>query len=150
MHKLTIKPVATTGSRQFMNNINYSRGQLVTPTGVKSETIRYYEGRGLLPTAVKSTGGHRIYSEVHVKRLIFIRRSRELGFTLGEIEELIDLSTDTEKSCEHVRDASVVHLADIKTKIKDLKKMQATLSKMIKQCDTNTSPSCPIIEALCS
>ncbi|WP_373081035.1 helix-turn-helix domain-containing protein [Zhongshania sp.] len=128
----------------------YSRAQVAKSTDVNSETIRYYEDYGLIKPPTRSAGGHRMYTKEHVLSLTFIRRSRELGFTLHEIKSLIDLSDDSEKSCTQVRDLSAIHLTDIKTKIKDLKKMEKTLTEMIKQCDANTSPACPIIDVLSS
>ena len=146
----TINPVVTTGSSADMPKISgtYSRGQLAEVTGVKSETIRYYEKCGLLAVTARSAGGHRIYSEDHVKRLQFIRRCRELGFSLGEIEGLLELDSGENKTCEQVRHATEVHLRDVQEKISDLKKMEDTLVELISQCDDLSSPICPIIEAL--
>ena len=126
----------------------YSRGQLAKSTGVKAETIRYYEKCGLLDTPARSAGGHRIYSEGHAGRLKFIRRCRELGFAISEIEDLLGLVSAGGKSCEQVRQTTATHLADVHEKITDLRKMERTLKALIDQCDVNTSPDCPIIEAL--
>ena len=146
----TINPVVTTGSSSNMPKLSgtYSRGQLAEVTGVKSETVRYYEKCGLLAVTARSAGGHRIYSEGHVKRLQFIRRCRELGFSLGEIEGLLELDSGEDKTCEQVRHTTAVHLKDVQEKISDLKKMEATLAVLISQCDDLSSPRCPIIEAL--
>jgi MerR family transcriptional regulator, mercuric resistance operon regulatory protein len=126
----------------------YFRGQLAELTGVKSETIRYYEQRGLLCVPMRSPGGHRIYSQEHVRRLQFIRRCRELGFSLVEIEGLLELTRGERKSCEQVQNATEVHFGDVQKKISDLRKMEHTLEGLISQCDDLTSPTCPIIEAL--
>ena len=125
----------------------YSRGQLAKSTGVKGETIRYYENCGLLNTPERSLAGYRIYSEDHAKRLLFIRRCRELGFSLNEIDGLLCL-TDDDKSCVQVRELTATHLNDVRDKIKDLKKMERALRDMVAQCDADTSPDCPIIEVL--
>jgi MerR family transcriptional regulator, mercuric resistance operon regulatory protein len=93
----------------------------------------------------KSAGGHRIYSEGHVKRLQFIRRCRELGFSLGEIEGLLELDSGEDKTCEQVCHATAIHLRDVQEKISDLKKMEATLAVLTSQCDDLSSPICPII-----
>ena len=85
----------------------YSRGQLAKSKGVKGETIRYYENCGLLNTPERSLAGYRIYSEDHAKRLLFIRRCRELGFSLNEIDGLLCL-TDDDKSCVQVRELTVL------------------------------------------
>lgn len=128
----------------------YSRGQLARATGVKGETIRYYETCGLLNAPARSAGGHRIYTEGHAGQLKFIRRCRELGFAISEIDGLLGLVVAQEKSCEQVRRATETHLSDVKNKIKDLRKMERTLKELIGQCDANSSPACPVIEALYS
>jgi len=128
----------------------YSRGQLATETGVKAETIRYYEKCGLLDAPDRSAGGHRIYSDVDARKLVFIRRCRELGFSLIEIEQLLGLADVGEKSCEQVQRSTQTHLDDVQCKIRDLRKMERTLKDMINRCEENVSASCPIIESLYS
>jgi MerR family mercuric resistance operon transcriptional regulator len=128
----------------------YSRGQLAKITGVKGETIRYYEKCGLISEPARSSGGHRLYSDEGAGRLKFIRRCRELGFTLREIEDLLSLANAGEKSCPQVQHATTVHLSDVHDKIKDLKKIERTLKDLIKQCDENIEPSCPTIKSLFS
>lgn len=128
----------------------YSRGELATLTAVKGETIRYYEKCGLLEAPARSSGGHRIYSEKHAGQVKFIRRCRELGFAINEIAGLLGLVSIGEKSCQQVQQATTAHLSEIHNKIKDLKKMERTLKDLIKQCEGNTAPSCPIIETLFS
>ncbi|WP_339673263.1 helix-turn-helix domain-containing protein [Dasania marina] len=128
----------------------YSRGELAKLTAVKAETIRYYEKCGLLKAPARSAGGHRIYSAEHAGQLKFIRRCRELGFTINEIEGLLSLASIGEKSCQQVQQATTAHLSDVHNKIKDLKKMEKTLKDLVKQCEGNTAPSCPIIETLFS
>ncbi len=128
----------------------YSRGQLAKLTGVKGETIRYYEKCGLLDAPARSAGGHRIYSEDHAGQLKFIRRCRELGFAISEIEGLLGLASAGGETCEQVRQTTATHLIDVQDKIKDLRKMERALKVLIEQCDTDTSPDCPIIEALFS
>ncbi|MCL4113358.1 UNVERIFIED_CONTAM: hypothetical protein GTU68_027546 [Idotea baltica] len=128
----------------------YSRGQLANVTGVKGETIRYYEKCGLLDAPARSTGGHRIYTQDHEARLKCIRRCRELGFAISEINELLGLSDAREQTCDQVRQKTATHLDDVRDKIKDLKKMERTLQGLIGQCENNTARSCPIIETLFS
>jgi MerR family mercuric resistance operon transcriptional regulator len=126
----------------------YSRGQLAISTGVKGETIRYYEKCGLFDAPARSAGGHRIYTNDHANRLKFIRRCRELGFAISEINGLLSLADSQDKSCEQVRQTTAAHMTDVRQKIKDLKKMERTLKELIAQCDMNASPNCPIIEIL--
>ena len=128
----------------------YSRGQLAKLTDVKGETIRYYEKCGLLDAPARSAGGHRIYTEEHVGQLKFIRRCRELGFTISEIDGLFGLAGAHGKTCEQVRQATAAHLNDVQNKIKDLRKMERTLKDLISQCEVNLSPDCPIIDVLSS
>jgi MerR family mercuric resistance operon transcriptional regulator len=130
--------------------VTYSRGQLAKFTGVKGETIRYYENCGLLDAPARSAGGHRIYSEDHAGRLKFIRRCRELGFAISEIDGLLGLASAGGESCEQVRQTTATHLMDVQNKLKDLRKMERALKDLIVQCDADTSPDCPIIEVLFS
>ena len=127
-----------------------SRGVLASQTGVNSETIRYYEKIGLMPDPARSSAGHRVYDESHAKRLSFVRRSRELGFTLREIRELLELVDGGDYTCADVRDRTLVHLHDVSRKIRDLQKMQQTLKSMASKCDGGSVPECPIVDALYS
>lgn len=129
---------------------SYSRGQLAQSTGVKGETIRYYENCGLLAPPGRSAGGHRLYTEDHVVRLKFIRRARELGFSLSEITGLIRLADAGDRNCDEVRETTTTHLTDVREKIRDLRKMERTLKELVRQCDDNSSPGCPIIAVLSS
>ncbi len=119
---------------------NLSRGTLAKQSGVNIETIRYYENIELMPDPMRSEGGHRLYNETHLQRLSFIRRCRELGFTLKEIRGLLKLVDGGDYTCAEVRDLTIEHLDDVKQKINDLKKMQSTLKTMVSQCDGELEP----------
>ena len=95
-----------------------TRGVLSKPTGCNIETVRYYERVGLMPDPVRGEGGHRLYSEEHVRRLRFIRRCRELEFTIKEIRVLLDLVDRRDYTCAEVRNISVAHVEKIRHKIK--------------------------------
>ncbi len=125
-----------------------SRGTLAKHSGVNSETIRFYEKKGLMPDPQRSAGGHRIYDRSHLKRLSFIRRTRELGFTIREVCDLLDLVDSEEYTCAEVRDRTVAHLQDVEQKLRDLQNMQQTLNNMVSKCDGGSVPECPIIDAL--
>jgi len=127
-----------------------SRGSLGKQTGVNIETIRYYEKIGLMPDPVRSSGGYRIYDHSHLKRLSFVRRSRELGFTLREIRELLELVDGGDYTCAEVRDRTIVHLEEVAQKIRDLQKMQRILKTMAAKCDGGLVPECPIVDSLYS
>lgn len=128
----------------------FSRGKLAKLADIKAETIRYYEKCELIDEPPRSAGGHRIYSEEHLRRLTFIRRCRELGFSISEIRGLLGLANGGEKNCEKVQQATLTHLSDVQHKIKDLRKMERTLKEMVKQCESNTAAACPVIEGLFS
>lgn len=112
------------------------------------ETIRYYERIGLLPKPPRTGGGHRLYDREQVKRLTFIRRTRELGFSLDEIRALLQLVDGKRYTCREVNALMEDHLGEIKKKISDLKKLQKTLANISSQCKGGMVPECPIIEAL--
>ena len=131
-----------------MSNKELSRGALASRSGVNSETVRYYEKIGLMPDPSRSSGGHRVYEQEHVKRLSFIRRTRELGFTLKEIRGLLILVDGGDYTCAEVRDRTLTHLDDVATKIRDLQKMQRTLKSISSKCDGGLVPDCPIVDAL--
>ncbi len=122
-------------------------GKLSQETGVKIETIRFYEKEGLMPKPSRKASGHRIYNLSQVKQLGFIKRGRELGFSLADIRELIGAENNP-PSCNDVFTLTDRHLASIKAKIIDLRKLEKRLSLIAKECRQNDDPCCPIIDAL--
>ncbi len=125
-----------------------TRGELAAQTGCNIETIRYYEQIGLLPPPPRSQGGHRLYGEDLRKRLGFIRRSRDLGFTLDETRGLLRLVDGGNYTCAQVEGLAREHVREIQRKILDLRKLKRALEEMASQCGGETVPSCPIIDAL--
>ena len=125
----------------------FSIGRLSQRTGVNIETIRYYEKIALLPPPPRTEGGHRLYPEGHLRRLVFIRRSRELGFTLDEIRNLLGL-VEGGHACGDVQNAALAHLTNIHQKIADLRRMERTLAETAARCEGGTAPYCPIIDVL--
>ncbi len=125
-----------------------SIGLLSTQTNCKIETIRYYEKIGIFPKPPRTEGGHRIYSENHLKRLVFIRRGRELGFSLEDIRALLKLIDGGGHTCQQVEAITLHHLGNIHQKILDLKKLEKMLSKISSQCEGGVIPDCPILDAL--
>lgn len=123
-------------------------GELSKRTGVNIETIRYYERREILPKPARSTGGHRLYTTEQTKRLIFVRRSRELGFTLTEVRALLSMADDQRATCADVRQFTAAHLEDVRRKRADLAQLERVLVGMIDECDRGEVPDCPIIDAL--
>jgi len=124
------------------------RGELAQRSGCNIETVRFYERQGLLPAPPRTAGGHRDYAFEHLKRLTFIRRSRELGFTLGEVRSLLGLVDGGEWTCAQVRAMTLEHLADVQRKIADLQSLAQILGDMASQCDGSAVPECPIVDAL--
>jgi MerR family mercuric resistance operon transcriptional regulator len=122
-------------------------GVLSGQTGVNVETIRYYEREGLLPRAPRTAGGHRVFGKAHLRRLFFIRRSRELGFSGTEVRALLRL-VDGGYTCGEVRDLTLRHLADVRAKIADLRRLEQALAAISSKCAGNDLPDCPIVEAL--
>jgi MerR family mercuric resistance operon transcriptional regulator len=126
----------------------FTIGSLSRGTGCKIETIRYYERIGLLPKPPRSQGGHRLYEEAHLKRLTFIRRSRELGFTLHEVRGLLRLVDGGSYTCAEVKALTLDHVAEVRHKLADLRKVKRVLEEMAAECDGGEVPECPIIDAL--
>jgi Cu(I)-responsive transcriptional regulator len=126
-----------------------SIGALGRATDTKIETIRYYERIGLLPPPPRTgTGNYRSYTKDHLGRLSFVRRSRDLGFTLDQIRALLDLSDQRERECAAVDAIACEHLTEVERKIADLTALRRELQHLIGQCRHGTVAECGIIEAL--
>lgn len=123
-------------------------GALSERTGVNIETIRYYERIGLLPAPPRSSGRHRLYGEPYRRRLTFIRRARELGFSLEEVRALLGLGGAHDLTCREVSTLTRQHIEAIRAKIRDLKKLERTLSDLAARCQGDDVPECPILETL--
>jgi MerR family mercuric resistance operon transcriptional regulator len=123
-------------------------GTLSSETGVNIETIRYYEKIGLVPAPPRAEGRERVYDGTHLKRLTFIRRGRELGFSLDEIRALLGLVRGGDLSCEEVKTMTKQHITGIRRKVKDLKKLERVLTELAAKCRGNAVPDCPILDAL--
>ena len=122
-------------------------GELSRRTGCNIETIRYYERIGLMP-APPRRGRYRSYGAEDVGRLGFVRRARELGFTLDEVRALLGLAAGGQASCAEVRDLAASHLQDVRARIADLKRMERVLAGSVRACDAGQDPGCPLIHAL--
>ena len=124
------------------------RGELAKRTGCHLETIRYYENAGLMPEPARTDAGHRIYDRDEERRLKFILRARELGFTIEELRQMLSLADGEGGSCRNIHAMTKSHIAGIRQKISDLQKLDATLSEISKRCARGDAPECPIIDAL--
>ena len=123
-------------------------GQLAEATGTKVETIRFYESIGLLEEPARTSGNYRVYSPGHLARLSFIRRSRDLGFTIDEVRALIGLADRKGQSCGEVDTIARAHLADIDRKISDLRALKRQLTSVVESCGRGIIEDCKILEAL--
>ncbi len=123
-------------------------GTLARLTGCKVETIRYYERIGILPEPPRNSGGQRRYRAWHLKRLNFVRRARDLGFTLADVRGLLRLVDEQDHSCEEVRTMALGHLEAVRARLADLEAMEAVLGEMVARCEGGKVPDCPIIDAL--
>lgn len=126
----------------------YTIGELAAQSGVHLETIRYFERIGLLARPERSAGGHRLFSSEHLARLNFIRRAREMGFSQGEVRALMSLSDGELASCGEVKILAENHLANIRQKIRDLRRLERLLALTVIQCTGGKAPKCPVIEAI--
>lgn len=126
---------------------DFTIGHLSKETGVGIETIRYYEKSRLLPKPPRTPGGHRLYQNEHLKRLLFVRRSRELGFSMEEIRNLLAL-VDGGYTCGQVKTAALDHLKEVRLKISDLRRMERTLANTAARCKGGNAPKCPIVDVL--
>jgi MerR family mercuric resistance operon transcriptional regulator len=131
-------------------NTEITIGELSRRTGCKVETVRYYERIGLLPKARREDGGRfRRYDDDDVARLRFIRRARQLGFTLDEVRGLLRLAAgDGANVRAETRSLVAAHVANIREKITDLQAMEAVLSKAICECEAGRQTRCPLIDVL--
>ncbi len=125
-----------------------SIGELARATATKVETVRYYERIGLLPAPARTCGNYRSYDRAHLDRLSFIRRSRDLGFSIDGVRGLLKLSDDRDQSCAEVDGIARAHLAEVDRKITDLTALRQELNGIIGQCGNGTVAECRIIEAL--
>jgi Cu(I)-responsive transcriptional regulator len=123
-------------------------GEMAAATATNIETVRYYEKIGLLPLPERTSGNYRSYGNEHLARLSFIRRARDLGFTLGQVRELLGLADDRDRSCAVVDTIATVHLHEIDRKIADLQALRSELSRLLGNCRQDTIADCLIIDSL--
>ncbi len=123
-------------------------GRLAAAAGVNFETVRYYERIGLMPSPARTASGHRAYDAAHIRRLAFIRRARELGFSIEQIRALLALAEPSRASCAEVREIARTHLAEVRAKLADLARLEAILSATTAECSGDPAPSCPVLDML--
>ena len=124
-------------------------GWVAKEAGVNVQTVLYYERRGLLPTPSRTMNGYRIFNDASVRRIRFIKRAKELGFTLKQIMALLTLQNEENASCAEVSNMAASHLADIEMKIHDLEKMKKALRPLVDACPKKGAlKACPIMDSL--
>jgi MerR family copper efflux transcriptional regulator len=133
-------------------NASISIGVLAQQAGCTVPTIRYYEEIGLLPAGPRTAAGRRLYREATVKRLTFIRRCRDFGFSIDQVRALVALVDEPQRPCIEVRDIASGHLAQVRRKLEELQALEACLSAFVASCDTacagGLSVDCTILEDL--
>ena len=133
-----------------MNTTQFSIGQLARQVNCKVETVHYYEKSGLMPEPPRTEGGHRIYALSHIKRLNFIRRCRELGFSIKQIRELLKFIDEPGHYCGEVKAMAMLQAREVQQKIDDLHRLKLALNEMVSRCkgSDDSIDDCPIIDAL--
>ena len=132
-----------------MGEKSFTRGNLARRAGIGAETIRFYENKGLLSSPERNESGYRIYGEADLLRVNFIKRSKDLGFTLEEIRELLKLQVAPGDSCDEVRTQAEQKIKEIEEKVRDLNRMKRTLNGFVYSCESrNPTGECPLIESL--
>lgn len=131
----------------MMVNDTITIGELSRRTGCNIETIRYYERIGLLPKAARR-GRYRSYGLADTDRLRFVRRARELGFKLEEVGNLLRIAAKGRVSCADARSIAAAHLADVRGRLADLRRMERALAGTLNACDAGNHAGCPLIDTL--
>lgn len=117
--------------------------------GVNPQTLRYYERRGLLPQPPRSTSGYRSYPDDTVRVIRFVKRAQELGFSLDEVEELLELARGGPRACDTARGLASARVADLAAKIADLERMRDSLQQLVDTCARpRHDRDCPLLEAI--
>lgn len=129
-------------------------GAFAKATGTSTPTIRYYEQIGLLPVPVRHEGNQRVYGQQDIRRLTFIRRCRDFGFTIEQTRALVALVRDGQRSCMEARDLAAARLVDIRQKLEELRALERSIAVFVRSCDTacvgGPGSECVMLEALAS
>lgn len=127
-------------------------GAVAGRTGTNTPTIRYYESIGLLPVPARRASGQRAYTPEDIQRLVFVRRCREFGFTIGQVRTFIDMQADPSRSCLEIRDIAEAHLQTIRQKLSELRALERSMAAFAAactdQCNGGPSSTCVPLVAL--
>ncbi|MCU1715552.1 Cu(I)-responsive transcriptional regulator [Pseudomonas sp. 5P_3.1_Bac2] len=123
-------------------------GQAAKSSGLSAKMIRYYESIELLPSAGRSASGYRLYSSADVQRLSFIKRARDLGFSLSDVGQLLALWQDKQRASATVKALAQGHIAELDRRIEELRVLRASISQLVSDCQGDQRPDCPILNDL--
>ncbi|XAH23692.1 Cu(I)-responsive transcriptional regulator [Xylophilus sp. GW821-FHT01B05] len=123
-------------------------GAAARRSGVSARMVRHYEALGLLPPVARTDSGYRLYGEPEVHTLRFIKRARDLGFSMAEIGELVGLWHDRSRASAQVKRIAQAHISDLARRIADMQAMQRTLEGLVSCCHGDSRPDCPILDDL--
>jgi len=123
-------------------------GQAAKQSGISAKMIRYYESIGLISPAVRTDSGYRVYSDHDVHTLRFVRRARDLGFSVEQMNELLALWQDRSRASADVKRIALEHIEELERKAEALREMAATLKHLAQHCHGDERPDCPILENL--
>lgn len=123
-------------------------GELARASGCRVVTIRYYERVGVLPPPVRAANNYRQYGDAHLRRLRFVRRTRELGFSLDDVRKMLSLIDRGDYTCDDMRALAQEHLAEVRARMDDLNRMEAALTDLVTRCNGGATPDCSMLESL--
>src|SRR5688572_13453462 len=144
MGRQSLRPELADARQQGLHNI----GEAAAATGVSAKMIRHYESVGLIPEASRTFAGYRLYAQADLHRLRFIRRARNLGFSMKQIETLLALWSDQHRASAEVKQLALAHAQELGEKILEMQAMQRTLIDLSRHCRGNQRPECPILDDL--
>ena len=144
MPRHAIRPELSEAREQGFHNI----GEAAALTGVSAKMIRHYESIGLVPPASRSFANYRLYNDADLHRLRFIKRARNLGFSMKQIEQLLGLWSDPGRSSAEVKRLAQAHVDELETRIREMQAMQRSLQALARHCHGDHRPDCPILDDL--
>lgn len=144
MARQVIRPELSEAKGHGFHNI----GEASALAGVSAKMIRHYESIGLIPAASRTFANYRLYSDADVHRLRFIKRSRNLGFSMKQIEQLLSLWSDTGRSSAEVKRLALSHADELSARIREMVEMRDTLTDLARRCRGDSRPDCPILADL--
>lgn len=144
MPRYSPRPELADAKRQGLHNI----GEAAALTGVSAKMIRHYEATGLMPAAGRTFAGYRLYGERELHRLRFIKRARGLGFSMKQIQALLGLWDDPQRTSAEVKALAKQHMAELEARIAELQAIKRTLQNLARDCHGDHRPDCPILDDL--